>query len=124
SRATLEQMEEAADLLADPKRQPVFFHCVAGHHRTNLAHAAYLIRHHGYSAERAWRAVASLPWSRPDADEDDWRLIEAFAARCRTPGPQRKDAQDDAGPEAPGRTLGRRALIHPDRVHRREVGDG
>ena len=26
-------------------RQPVFFHCVAGHHRTSLAHAAYLIRH-------------------------------------------------------------------------------
>ena len=45
SRATLEQMAEAADLLADPDRQPVFFHCVAGHHRTSLAHAAYLIRH-------------------------------------------------------------------------------
>src|ERR1700760_3617670 len=29
SRATLEQMALAADLLADPARQPVFFHCVA-----------------------------------------------------------------------------------------------
>ena len=50
STATLEQMAEAADLLADPGRQPVFFHCVAGHHRTSLAHAAYLIRHRGWSA--------------------------------------------------------------------------
>ncbi len=58
SRATLEQMADAADLLADPNRQPVFFHCVAGHHRTSLTHAAYLIRHAGYSAEQAWEVVA------------------------------------------------------------------
>ncbi len=55
SRATLEQMAEAADLLADPNLQPIFFHCVAGHHRTSLTHAAYLIRHAGYSADQAWR---------------------------------------------------------------------
>ena len=47
SRATPEQLALAADLLADPANQPVFFHCVAGHHRTSLAHAAYLIRHRG-----------------------------------------------------------------------------
>lgn len=83
SSATLDQMAEAADLLADPKHQPVFFHCVAGHHRTSLVHAAYLIRHEGWSAERAWDAVARLPWTRPEApaDGDDRRLIAAFAAR-------------------------------------------
>src|SRR4051812_22166094 len=43
SRATLDQMAAAADLLADPARQPVFFHCVGGHHRTSLVHAAYRI---------------------------------------------------------------------------------
>ncbi len=58
SRATLEQMVQAADLLADPALQPVFFHCVAGHHRTSLAHAAYLIRHSGWPAESAWALVA------------------------------------------------------------------
>jgi hypothetical protein len=85
STATLDQMAEAADLLADPARQPVFFHCVAGHHRTSLAHAAYLIRHEGWSADRAWEAVAALPWARPEAaaDRADRRLIEAFAARER-----------------------------------------
>jgi protein tyrosine phosphatase (PTP) superfamily phosphohydrolase (DUF442 family) len=81
STATLEQMAEAADLLAEPSRQPVFFHCVAGHHRTTLAHAAYLIRHEGYSAEQAWNFVSSLPWSRPSApaDRSDKALIEEFA---------------------------------------------
>ncbi len=89
SRATLEQMVEAADLLADPELQPVFFHCVAGHHRTSLAHAAYLIRHSGWAAESAWALVAALPWARPGsaADLGDKALIEAFARsqRCTRP---------------------------------------
>lgn len=82
STATIEQMAEAADLLADPVRQPVYFHCVAGHHRTSLAHAAYLIRHAGYTAEEAWRVVSRLPWARPGApaDEKDRARIIAFAA--------------------------------------------
>ena len=81
SSATLDQMAEAADLLADPDRQPVYFHCVAGHHRTSLAHAAYLIRHAGYTAEQAWEVVAGLPWARPGAraDEKDRDLIFEFA---------------------------------------------
>jgi protein tyrosine phosphatase (PTP) superfamily phosphohydrolase (DUF442 family) len=96
SQATLDQMVEAADLLADPARQPVFFHCVAGHHRTSLAHAAYLIRHCGWPAQSAWNEVASLPWARPGspADLNDKRLIDEFAGsqpfvRFRSPS-QRK----------------------------------
>jgi hypothetical protein len=81
SRGTIEQMAEAADLLADSRRQPIFFHCVAGHHRSSQAHAAYLIRHQGWSAESAWRMVSALPWARPlaTADQTDRELIEAFA---------------------------------------------
>jgi protein tyrosine phosphatase (PTP) superfamily phosphohydrolase (DUF442 family) len=90
SRATLEQMVEAADLLADSKLQPIFFHCVAGHHRTSLAHAAYLIRHKDYPAEAAWKEVAALPWARPgaQADLDDKALIEAFARSQRFARPR------------------------------------
>ena len=82
STATLDQMAEAADLVADRSRQPVFFHCVGGHHRSNLVHAAYLIRHKGYSAEAAWAEVARLPWSRPGAEADtrDRARIDEFAA--------------------------------------------
>lgn len=82
STATVEQMAEAADMIADPSLQPVFFHCVGGHHRSNLVHAAYLIRHKQYSAEAAWSKVASLPWSRPTADADirDHARIVEFAA--------------------------------------------
>jgi len=121
SRATLEQMAQAADLLADPCRQPVFFHCVAGHHRTSLAHAAYLIRHQGCSAEQAWSAVASLPWARPTAAADriDKALIEEFATVQHFLGPAARKAtrevhDDDEDTLAPDRRV--------DRADRR--GDG
>ena len=83
SRATLDEMGMAADLLADPANRPVFFHCVGGHHRTSLAQAAFRIRHQGWTADRAWAEIAALPWTRPEAlaDGRDRRLIEAFAAR-------------------------------------------
>ncbi len=85
STATVDQMAEAADLIADPSRQPVFFHCVGGHHRSNLVQAAYRMRHNRWSAERAWQEVASLPWSRPDADADrsDRLRIEEFASAMK-----------------------------------------
>ena len=79
SYATVEQMARAADLLADPSLQPVFFHCIAGHHRSSQAHAAYRIQHDGWTADRAWAEVAALPWARPNQDTDDHRLITAFA---------------------------------------------
>ncbi|WP_435017742.1 hypothetical protein TA3x_005362 [Tundrisphaera sp. TA3] len=80
SKATPEQMAEAADLIADPANGPVFFHCVAGHHRTSLAHAALRIRHEGWTAAQAWAEVSALPWARPKSDHADLRQIEAFAA--------------------------------------------
>lgn len=83
STATLGEMAEAADLLADPSLQPIYFHCVAGHHRTSLAHAAYRIRHQGWSAARAWRELETYPWTRPSADTNDQWLIWQFA---RQPG--------------------------------------
>ena len=81
SRATMDQMAQAADLLNDPALQPVYFHCVAGHHRTSLAHAAYLIRHRGLDAAGAWDEVERYPWARPEADNSDHRLIEEFASK-------------------------------------------
>jgi hypothetical protein len=85
STATLDQLAEAADLLADPARRPIYFHCVGGHHRTGLVHAAYRIRHQGWTAAEAWAELLTLPWTRPDAprDRQDRALIDAFAARER-----------------------------------------
>jgi protein tyrosine phosphatase (PTP) superfamily phosphohydrolase (DUF442 family) len=89
SYATVEQLERAVEILADPARQPIFYHCVAGHHRSSQVQAAYRIGHEGWSAAQAWDEVAALPWARPATDREDRRLIEAFASR-------KKDARDAA----------------------------
>jgi hypothetical protein len=123
SRASLEQMAEAADILADPGKQPVFFHCVAGHHRTSLVHAAYLIRHEGWSAERAWRALTELPWTRPDADLGDRRLIEAFARRERSGQGPRKEANHAPRPDSPVDSPVPRGAAAPAQLSRLEPGD-
>lgn len=81
SRGTVEQLAAAADLLADPALQPVFFHCVGGHHRTNLTHAAYRIRREGWGVDRAWSELLGLPWTRPEADAEDLDLLRRFAAQ-------------------------------------------
>ncbi len=106
SYASLDQMAEAARILADPALQPIFYHCVAGHHRSSQAQAAYRIMHDDWSADRAWAEVAALPWSKPEADSQDHRLIEAFASDHLQ---RNKDASDAApkvaslgDPSAPG----------------------
>ena len=122
SRATLEQMARAADLLADPSLQPVFFHCVAGHHRTSLAHAAYLIRHRGCSAAAAWAAVAGLPWTRPGAaaDKSDRGLIEDFARAQRSLSRQAGQASREVDDDEEVTLAANRPVDHRDRwLHRR-----
>lgn len=121
SYATAAEMAEAADLLADPALQPVFFHCVAGHHRSSQVQAAYRIRHEGWSAARAWDEVAALPWARPGSgpDGEDRRLIEQFAASAFAEvGPGRDgphEARTVAGVDPPGRPGG----LGGDRLVRR-----
>ncbi len=119
SRATMRQMAQAADLLADPTLRPVFFHCLAGHHRSSLAHAAYLIRHQGWSAEAAWNEVSQLPWARPDAptDQNDRALIHEFADLQRTP----PKAASAATPEVHD---GKKILPAPNRALDRPVDRG
>jgi hypothetical protein len=81
STATPEQLAIAADLATDSSRQPIYFHCVAGHHRSNLVQAAIRIRHENWSASEAWAELVGLPWTRPGAepDEEDRALIERFS---------------------------------------------
>jgi protein tyrosine phosphatase (PTP) superfamily phosphohydrolase (DUF442 family) len=102
SSATVEQMALAADLLAESARQPVFFHCVAGHHRSSLVHAAYRIRHQGWTAERAWAEVAALPWARPGARSDrlDRELIARFAEVEHALSPVPKSEETEVRHEA------------------------
>lgn len=75
----LAQMAEAADFIESLPR-PLLFHCVAGHHRTTQAHAAWRMRHNGYSAAQAWSEICQYRWTNPTGDVRDHSLVERFAA--------------------------------------------
>jgi protein tyrosine phosphatase (PTP) superfamily phosphohydrolase (DUF442 family) len=51
-RGSFQQLDAAADVLADPALRPVFVHCDGGRHRTNMALAAYRIKHCAWSMDQ------------------------------------------------------------------------
>ena len=57
---SLEQMVRAADLLATPARL-IFFHCIAGHHRTSLGARRLPDQARGLVGRRAWARSLSPP---------------------------------------------------------------
>ena len=62
--ATLEQLDEAADILADPANRPIFIHCAAGVHRTNMSLAAYRLKYCGWSLDQALDEMAEHGYNR------------------------------------------------------------
>lgn len=52
-RDAADALERAAEALADPDNQPVFFHCHHGRNRASLAQVAYRTLYDGWSLERA-----------------------------------------------------------------------
>ncbi len=83
-RGTYAQLDEAADLLAFPPARPVFFHCAGGEHRTNMALAAFRLKHCGWELEQALGEIGRYGFER----HQNWRqleYLEGYVAR-------RKDA--------------------------------
>lgn len=52
------QLEKAADVIADPANQPVYFHCHHGINRASMVHIAYRTLHCGWTLEQATQEVA------------------------------------------------------------------
>ena len=61
---TFAQLDEAADVLADPSNRPVFVHCAAGVHRTNMAIAAYRLQHCRWNLEQTLEEMARYGFDR------------------------------------------------------------
>ena len=76
---SLAQMAESADFIENLPR-PLLFHCVAGHHRSTQAQAAWRMMHNGYSAANAWAEISQYRWTNPTGDTRDRSLVDRFAA--------------------------------------------
>lgn len=88
-----DQLEKAADALADPANQPVFFHCHHGVNRTSMAQIAYRTLHCGWTLEEATAEVArTFDLKRVDRGPD-YRFMEGFYEERVLPRRSRREGE-------------------------------
>jgi protein tyrosine phosphatase (PTP) superfamily phosphohydrolase (DUF442 family) len=72
-------LERAADALADPANQPVYFHCHHGLNRAAMAQMAYRMLHCGWTLDQATDEIARTPMGLvPVRHGVDYRHMTAF----------------------------------------------
>jgi hypothetical protein len=86
-----EHLEEAAAVLADPKNQPVYFHCHHGINRASMVQMAYRTKFCGWTLEQATEEVARSFGLVIVSHGPDYRHMESFYTErvlpYRTPTP-------------------------------------
>jgi hypothetical protein len=76
--ALFDQLEQAADVLADPANQPVFFHCHHGINRASMVQIAYRTRHCGWTLEQATDEISRTFGLVEVTRGPDYRRMAAF----------------------------------------------
>ncbi|SIO03398.1 Tyrosine phosphatase family protein [Singulisphaera sp. GP187] len=78
SRSLLDSLEKAADELAAPENQPVYFHCHHGINRASMVQIAYRTLHCGWTLERATEEISRSFGLKEVAHGPDYRQMTAF----------------------------------------------
>ena len=98
SRTLLDSLERAADELASPENQPVYFHCHHGINRTSMVQIAYRTLHCGWTLERATEEISHSFGLKEVAHGPDYRQMAAFYNERVLPRRQaRLDQRESAG---------------------------
>lgn len=74
-----EQLDAAADVVADPANQPVFFHCHHGLNRASMVQIAYRIKHCGWTLEQATAEIDQTFGLIETSRGADYRFMEQYA---------------------------------------------
>ncbi len=73
-----DRLEEAAAIVADPKNQPVYFHCHHGINRASMVQIAYRTKHCGWTLEQATDEIARTFGLRKEIHGPDYRHMQSF----------------------------------------------
>ncbi|MEO6810352.1 MAG: tyrosine protein phosphatase [Isosphaeraceae bacterium] len=85
-RTVLRSLERAADVLADPANQPVYFHCHHGLNRVSMVQMAYRMLHCGWSLDQATEEIAHTPMGLVEVRHGvDYRYMKNFYNQCVVP---------------------------------------
>ncbi|SIN79732.1 Tyrosine phosphatase family protein [Singulisphaera sp. GP187] len=94
-------LEEAAAVLADPKNQPVYFHCHHGINRTSMVQIAYRTKYCGWTLEQATEEIAQSFGLVEVAHGPDYRHMESFYRERVLPFRQAETSQAKAASPRP-----------------------
>ncbi len=93
-------LDDAADVLADPKNYPIFFHCHHGLNRASMVQIAYRTKHCGWTLDQATDEVAkTVGLVKVTHGPDYRRMVDYYNSRvlpCRD-----NDANPQSGCVAP-----------------------
>ncbi len=73
-----DRLEEAAAVVADPKNQPVYFHCHHGINRATMVQIAYRTKYCGWTLQQALDEIARTFGLTEVAHGPDYRHMELF----------------------------------------------
>jgi protein tyrosine phosphatase (PTP) superfamily phosphohydrolase (DUF442 family) len=93
-----DRLDEAADALADPANQPVYFHCHHGINRASMVQIAFRLKHSGWSLEKATAEIAQNFGLREVDRGPDYRLMSQYFAQRIAPA-RAKTAASGPPPE-------------------------
>lgn len=103
-RGSFDDLDRAADALADPQNRPVFVHCAAGVHRTGASIAAYRMKYRGWDYDRAMAELAEH-WVTPQDKPELFEHLKQYYRERIASGPDRVQHESDA-PSAPPALVG------------------
>lgn len=90
-----DRLDDAADVLANPANQPVYFHCHHGINRASMVQIAYRLKHCGWSLEQATEEISRNFGLRKVDKGPDYRIMEAYERERIKPG--RESAARESG---------------------------
>src|SRR5437588_3963032 len=88
-----DQLEKAAAVLADPRNQPVYFHCHHGINRTSMVQIAYRTLFCGWTLEQATDEIAKTFGLVSVSHGPDYRHMAAFYQQRVLPRRQAQTAR-------------------------------
>ena len=99
-RGSVDDLDRAADALADPQNRPVFVHCAAGVHRTGASIAAYRMKYRGWDYDRAM-AELGRHWVTPQDKPELFEHLKRYYRERIVSGPDRVKHERDAASDPP-----------------------
>ena len=73
-----DRLEEAAAIVADPKNQPVYFHCHHGINRASMVQIAYRTKYCGWTLEQATEEISRTFGLVEVSHGPDYRHMQSF----------------------------------------------